>query len=137
MQEEDALYERFIVTIAKLLGFWDCRIQKALSRNGIPLHWARSSLHCHLYQIHQAACPFAFYSSQVDVILEGLKEMVCRVDVKPLVVPVVLMLLGTVGGGFGEEYVKRQWWDTVNAVGQVDIIKSGSMFIGICSHTPH
>lgn len=53
MQEEDALYERFIVAIAKLLGFWDCRIQTALSRNWIPLHWANSpSCLFHLQFIH-------------------------------------------------------------------------------------
>lgn len=47
--------------------------------------------------------PCAIYSSQVDVILEEVGDVICRADVKPLVVPIVLMLLGTVGGGFREE----------------------------------
>lgn len=62
--------------------------------------------------------------------------MGCRADVMLLVVPIVLMLWG-LSVVVLERCMKRQWWDTVNAVGQDDIIKLGSLFFEIGSHSPH
>ncbi|GES66779.1 polyketide synthase [Aspergillus terreus] len=71
--------------------------------------------------------PFAFHSSQVDSMMEGLVQVAGRLKFHAPTIPVISSLLGraiTEAGVFGPEYIRRHCREPVNFLGAVTVARS-------------
>lgn len=88
------------------------------------------------HKLHKLNIPFAFHSSQVDVILDELEELAAGVKFRKPAVPMVSTLLAKVVGcdTVGPQYIRRHCRETVDFLGAIQAAQENGLIepSGVC-----